>query len=246
MTQLYTNLAAVYDAMYQTFINYEEEFLFYDTIRKEHTCNNVIEIGCGTGHLASLFLKENVSYTGLDMSEQMLSIAKAKNPGVLFMEADMRDFKTENKFDFCFAAARTVSYLITDADVRNAFQCMADALQEGGILCFDFIDATRFIPQIKNGYDVEHVANYKNKQYKRLSHWTVHDPSTNIFNWKALFYECGTEETPVMIGEDYSVLRTFTADDIHIFLSGCGLKVETFINKTSYAFDTLVVIAKKL
>jgi SAM-dependent methyltransferase len=245
MSQLYTNLAEVYDAMYQTFIDYREEFAFYNDIRTNYQCNNVLEIGCGTGKLAAYFLNNKAAYTGLDMSEQMLSIAKANSPNVLFLQADMRNFKVGQSFDFCFAAARTVSYLLTNEDARQAFTCMAAAINKNGILCFDFIDASRFIPLIKDGYEVVHSANHNGKHYSRTSKWTVNDTESFTFTWNASYYNIEENGVKSMIGEDSSVLRTFTADDIRILLSLSGLEVLEMIDKPSYAFDTLVAVARK-
>jgi SAM-dependent methyltransferase len=245
MLKLYTQLADVYNAMYKTFINYEEEFAFYNHIRTNYHCSNVLEIGCGTGQLAAPFINNKAAYTGMDISEQMLSIAKENHPQVSFLQADMRDFQLQQSFDFCFAAARTVSYLITNNDVCRAFTCMAASLSNNGILCFDFIDASRFIPLIKNGYEVIHTANDFGKQYSRNSNWSINDAESFTFNWNATYFSVEQDGTKKLIGEDQSVLRTFTADDIRIFLSVCGMEVMELIDKPSYAFDTLVAVARK-
>ncbi|WP_339873919.1 hypothetical protein [Olleya marilimosa] len=42
MQSLYSNgFEKIYDSMYQTFINYKDEYLFYSTILKKYTKNNV-------------------------------------------------------------------------------------------------------------------------------------------------------------------------------------------------------------
>jgi hypothetical protein len=48
MSNLYGNLSEVYEAMYQSFINYDEEFSFYNDLLQKYNCKNVLEIGCGT------------------------------------------------------------------------------------------------------------------------------------------------------------------------------------------------------
>jgi hypothetical protein len=49
MTQLYTTYAALYHKMYQSFINYDEEYRFYKGLLDEKGFKNILEVGCGTG-----------------------------------------------------------------------------------------------------------------------------------------------------------------------------------------------------
>lgn len=226
-------------------MDYEEEFLFYDTIRRKYECNSVLELGCGTGNMADRFLQQSVSFTGMDISEEMLMIAEQKYLQAGFVKADMRDFKLNQTFDFCLAAGRTVSYLLTNEDVCNSFKCIHEHLQEKGIICFDFIDAARFIPLIQNGKQAVHSASYKNKNYKRISNWQINLRESYAFNWHSLYYELCDENNETFLGEDHSVIRTFTKDDMALFLNICGFTVLELIDKPSYAFDTFVAVAQK-
>ena len=80
MGNLYNQLAAVYEAMYQTFIDYKAEYEFYSELLLKYKKNEVVEIGCGTGNLVPYFLENNFNYIGLDLSENMIEIAKNKIP----------------------------------------------------------------------------------------------------------------------------------------------------------------------
>jgi SAM-dependent methyltransferase len=245
MSQLYTTLSGIYEAMYQSFINYEEEFLFYEEILKKFKRNNVLELGCGTGNMAGRFINKTVSYTGIDLSDEMLKIALDKHPHARFLKYDMRDFNLNSTFDFCFAAGRTVSYLLTNNDVYNSFNCIYKHLTEDGIICFDFIDAGRFIPLIQKGKQVVHRVSYKNKNYKRISNWEINLSESYTFNWESLYYEVDHENNESFLGKDHSVIRTFTKNDIELFLKICGFEVLEFRDKPSYAFDTFVTVAQK-
>ena len=48
----------------------------------------VADLGCGTGTLALLLTGEGYDVTGLDLSPEMIRRARAKVPGVVFVEAD--------------------------------------------------------------------------------------------------------------------------------------------------------------
>ena len=122
MTKLYSKLANVYHEMYQNIFDYKKEFQFYNRILKKHNSKNVLEIGCGSGNLASYFLKNKYNYTGLDLSQEMLDIAKEVEPKARFIQADMRKLKLRKKFDAIIISGRSFTYLTTNEDIQNALK----------------------------------------------------------------------------------------------------------------------------
>ena len=86
-------MAAIFDAMYQTFIDYDEEYRFYNNLIQDNGCKTVLEIGSGTGNLAKRFQENQQEYIGLDFSESMIAIAKERNENCNFIFGDMRDFQ---------------------------------------------------------------------------------------------------------------------------------------------------------
>ena len=90
-------MAAIFDAMYQTFIDYDEEYHFYNNLIQEYLVQTILEIGSGTGNLAKRFKQNKQQYTGLDSSKSMIDIAQTRNPKGLFIHGDIRDFTLEKK-----------------------------------------------------------------------------------------------------------------------------------------------------
>jgi hypothetical protein len=43
MTKLYSNLSEIYEMMYQTFINYDEEYAYYSAKMKKYNSKSVVE-----------------------------------------------------------------------------------------------------------------------------------------------------------------------------------------------------------
>ena len=117
MSNLYSNLSSIYEAMYRSFINYEEEFTFYHNILLKYSCTSVVEIGCGSGNVARRFVNSNIEYVGMDLSEEMLAIAKISNPTAVFVKDDMRSFILNTKMDAAIITGRTISYLLSNSDV---------------------------------------------------------------------------------------------------------------------------------
>ena len=164
-------MAPIFDAMYQTFINYDEEYQFYNHLITQLNCKTVIEIGSGTGNLTKRFLENNQEYIGLDLSENMIALAQKRNKNGIFMRGDMREFKLDTKVDCTLITGRSTSYLITNDDVQTTFQSISKNLNKGGILIFDFIDANRFIPFTKENEIIIQEAEHENVKYFRNSNW---------------------------------------------------------------------------
>ena len=245
MQSLYTNgLEHLYDAMYQTFINYEEEYQFYSTLLNKYKKNQVLEIGSGTGNLAKHFIVNNFNYNGLDYSEDMVALAKKKVAFNRFEQGDMRHFKLNQTTQSIIITGRTSSYLLSNKDVHNALQAIYNNLENQGILCFDFIDANRFITSIKGGVKMGHHATSKQKTYYRESHLTPTTSNNIMFNWNAKYYEISADSKK-LITEDDSEVRAFTKNEWELFLYLNNFELIECIDKPSYMFDTYVMVARK-
>ncbi len=245
MNNLYTNHPGIYEMMYQTFINYDEEYAFYSQKLKKYNAESLIELGCGTGSLASRFIANRYEYTGIDLNRTMLDIAVKKNPGVAFLQADMRDFQLPEKKQACIIAGRSISYLMTNKDVLDSFNAINKNLQNEGIICFDNIDAAKFIPSIKNGKQIIHKAEFDERKFQRESYWSVNGNQSWTFNWDSAYFEEDEKRGLKKIAEDNSTVRCFTKDDLCLFLELCNFRVIEIEDRPSYAFDTFVIVAQK-
>lgn len=241
---LYSTLSEVYEAMYTTLINYEEEYKFYNNILSRYKKSNLLEIGSGTGNLAIYFEENGFEYCGLDLSKEMIEISKRKLPMSKFIKGDMRTFKIENKVDSVLITGRTISYLLTNKDIMSAFERIYKNLHVGGILSFDFIDANRFIPRISKEKNITHEVIYKDVIYKRKSKWELRLKTGMDFNWSSE-YSKKVGGKFLKIEDDTSIIRTFTKDEIEIFLCLNNFKIKEIIDKETYAFPTYVIVAEK-
>jgi SAM-dependent methyltransferase len=246
MQSLYANgFEIIYDEMYQTFIDYKDEFTFYSALLKQHQKNQVLEIGCGSGNLAKLFIDNNYKYSGLDYSADMIHLCKSKNPKSNFVLGDMTNFSLKNKTESVIITGRTSSYLLSNEDISGCLKSVHQNLKSGGLLCFDFIDANRFFKEIKGGKEVTHAAAFIEKEYERVSFFNTNTSENLMFTWDAKYYEITSNEKK-LIAEDSSEVRAFTKNEWELFLLMNNFELIAFIDKKSYAFDTYVVVAKKI
>ncbi|MFB9079818.1 class I SAM-dependent DNA methyltransferase [Flavobacterium procerum] len=247
MANLYDGkMAAIYDAMYQTFVNYDDEYAFYNNLITENNASSVLEIGSGSGNLAKRFHKNNQNYIGLDYSEDMIAIAKERNKNGTFIKGDMRDFQLNETVDCILITGRSTSYLISNQDINKTFECLHKNLNNEGIIIFDFIDANRFIPFTKENPVITHEADYQDIHYIRESHWDTNMSLENfMLEWSAKYYALinGKKE---MIENDFSTVRVFTRNEIELFLYLNHFEILQTIDRKTYAYDTYVIVAKKI
>jgi ubiquinone/menaquinone biosynthesis C-methylase UbiE len=245
MATLYEGkMAAIYDAMYQTFVDYDEEYTFYNEFIQENNCKTILEIGSGTGNLAKRFNENKQEYKGLDYSESMIAIARERNKTGTFIQGDMRDFNLEKKVDSIIITGRSTSYLTTNEDVNETFASLFKNITEEGIIVFDFIDANRFIPYINKNKKIIHQAEHEGISYIRESKWETTSLDNFMLEWDAKYYTF-IEGKKNLIADDFSTVRVFTLNEIQLFLYLNKFNILKTIDRKTYAYDTYVIIAKK-
>ena len=141
--KLYHELATTYDLFYSKVFNYQE---FYESIApslQEKEVETILEVACGTGRLMKILEEKGYSVTGLDLSQDMLDIARSRVKGNLIHQ-DMRDIRINTRFDAVICLGSSFTYMQSDEDVEKALHSFYTHLEPGGVLMFDNIDYDRF------------------------------------------------------------------------------------------------------
>ncbi|NHJ33749.1 MAG: class I SAM-dependent methyltransferase [Asgard group archaeon] len=218
--KIYTDYAKVYHEMYQSIFDYEADFELYHNSLSKLKCKKILEIGCGSGNLANFFVKKGYDYTGLDMSKEMIDLAKELVPDGKFIRADMRHLNLEECFEAVIVTGRTFTHLTTNHDVMFALSSIHKILEKDGWLLFDNFDAYEIFTGFKE--EMTHKSNYNNKTYTRKSKTSFDFEHGWTWRWKALYEieEDGKKDT----FEDDIMLRAFTEDELKLFLRLNGFK----------------------
>ena len=106
--------------------------------------NLVLDLACGTGSLTAILSKQGYDMIGVDMSEEMLAIARQKDPGTLFLQQDMREFELYGTVDAIICACDAINYLTEEGDLERVFKLVANYLNPGGIFVFDINTEYKF------------------------------------------------------------------------------------------------------
>jgi len=137
-------MADSYDEWYKTRLGRA-----YDTLEKSAVQrmlppptagSRLLDIGCGSGHWSSFFSEHGFVVTGVDVSPEMIAVARAKRiANVSFDVADAHALPFEDR-QFDVAAAITTIEFVRDAEavVREMVRCVR---RPGGILLFGVLNA---------------------------------------------------------------------------------------------------------
>jgi SAM-dependent methyltransferase len=96
----------------------------------------LLELGCGTGSILA-HLAADYRVTGVDLSGEMLRIARTKVPNARLVQGDMTAIELGETFDVVVCVADAINHLCPFAKWEALFARAHDHLAPGGIFVFD-------------------------------------------------------------------------------------------------------------
>ena len=138
----YHALAVSYDRLTND-VDYEATVAFYREILKREGLNprTAVDLACGTGSVTAILAKQGLEVTGVDLSEEMLTVAMEK---VMDMERPPRficqplqELYLPRGVDLAVCALDSLDYITEPADCKEAIRRVYKALNPGGIFIFD-------------------------------------------------------------------------------------------------------------
>ncbi|MDT8861435.1 class I SAM-dependent methyltransferase [Alkalihalobacillus sp. MEB130] len=143
---LYDTLMA--DAPYGEWIHFLNKQLNVTNLEGQR----ILDVGCGTGELLVRLKQQGADVTGVDLSAEMLTIAKEKCEqygfSPLLIQQSMTDLEDLGQFDVVTLFCDSLNYLETEQDVVKTFECINKLLKKGGYLLFD----VHSVSKIENGF----------------------------------------------------------------------------------------------
>jgi cyclopropane fatty-acyl-phospholipid synthase-like methyltransferase len=97
---------------------------------------NILELACGTGSVLK-HLSKHYQVNGLDLSKQMLSIAKQKVPQAKLSRQNMVTFHLRERFDVICCVFDSINHLSTFSHWEALFGNVHQHLSAGGVFVFD-------------------------------------------------------------------------------------------------------------
>jgi len=207
------------DKDYSGEINYVESL-----IRRFHpSAKSILDIGCGTGIHASLLADRGYTIHGMDLSNEMLTLANQKRKSNLtFSQGNIQNFKLNRKFDVITSLFHVMSYQTSNEAVALSFQSVFDHLDDEGVFIFDcwygpgvLLD----LPKVR----------IKRMEDERLKVLRITEPlmdinrSTVEVNFEVNVFEKQTEERQTVSEKHF--MRYFFQNELYLFAEAAGLSI---------------------
>jgi SAM-dependent methyltransferase len=106
-------------------------------IKRYHPkAKTVLELGCGSGSMLKLLTK-HYSCEGIDLSQEMLKIARDRAPKAILHRGDITDFDLARRFDVVVCPFDTINHVTSLRGWRSVFKNAHKHLNPGGTFIFD-------------------------------------------------------------------------------------------------------------
>ena len=138
----YHDLAVSYDRLTSD-VDYEATVLFYDAIlqREGLRPRTAVDLACGTGSVTVLLARSGLHVTGVDMSEEMLTVAMQKameqELDIRFVCQRLEELRLPRAVDLAVCALDSLDYITDPEACKQAIKRVYKALNPGGIFIFD-------------------------------------------------------------------------------------------------------------
>jgi SAM-dependent methyltransferase len=133
----YAQSAALYDLIYD-FKDFPATTARLRELIAAHApaARSILDVGCGTGRHLEL-LGPEFERVGIDLSEEMLAVARRRCPDVDFWQADMTAIDLGRRFDVVTCLFSAVAYVRTVERLDEAVARMAAHLGPDGLLLLE-------------------------------------------------------------------------------------------------------------
>lgn len=179
---------------------------------------SLLHLGCGGGH-NDYTLKLHFDVTGVDISPQMLGLARRLNPDVMYHEGDMRSIRLERSFD-AVAILDSVNYMLTENDLRAAFETARVHLRPGGVLM-------TYVEQTRQSFRQNRVTSYtRSKGDVEITFIeNYYDPDPTDTTYQSTFVYLIRERGDLRIETDRHLAGIFTLNLWYAHLRMAGFEV---------------------
>lgn len=149
MVEQYSELAGYYDKLNDT-VDYDRWFDFINEIflKNDIKPSSVLDLACGTGEFALRFAKNGVETVGIDLSSEMLTLARNKADreklDIVLLNQDMEQFESPGTVDAVVCCLDSVNYLLSPGKVVSCFENVYNSLNQNGIFVFDINSEYKF------------------------------------------------------------------------------------------------------
>ena len=165
----------------------------------------ILEVGCGTGRVALRLAQEGVPVLGMDLSPDMLAVARQKSQGlsnVRWVEGDMQAFELGERFDLILIPGHSFQFMLTPMDQVACLECIYRHLATDGRLIIHVNhDGLSWLGGLSEG---------KGTGFELMGEYRKDGMKETIRKWNSWSYEDSTQTASAItaweiVGEDGAV-----------------------------------------
>jgi len=191
---------------------------------------SILELGCGTGRHAAILAENKWFIDGIDISIDMLKAAESRKKmlpkdatdRLKFIHGDIRNFDTGKQYDVILSLFHVVSYLNSNKDISEMFDCVKKHLKPGGIFIFDYW----YGPAVLSNKPMIKIKRINSLDFNitRLSEPTI-NPNTSLvdINYEIQIYDNNTQH--IQLISEKHCMRYFFLNEIEQYLNQAGLNL---------------------
>ena len=226
MTDNYFALSKVYDKL-NADLDYVSWAKYIDGKIKTHSdidVSLVLDLCCGTGTMTLELDRLGYDMTGVDLSPDMLDIARAKTEAagrsndILYLCQDMCDFELYGTVQAVVSCLDSLNHLDSKKELEKVFSLVHNYLEVGGLFMFDLNSPHKFKNVYgTNAYVLEDEGVYCGWQ-------NVYDKNSRICDfYTTVFVE--NDDGSYSRFDDYEREYCFTEKEIVKLLEKCGFEI---------------------
>lgn len=228
---IYKNFAAIYDILMQD-VPYNEWVLYIRKIMDKFSYipKTILDLGCGTGTITQFLAQKGYDTIGIDISEDMLLVAKSKakklNLDILYLCQDITSFELYGTVDCIISLCDTLNYITNELDLLKVFKLVNNYLEPNGLFIFDLNTRYKFKEVMADNVFAETYDNcayiWDNYYYENKK---INEYMLTIFIKEGLQYSRY---------EEIHYEKAYSIKTIRDLLTESGLKLEAVYDDNSF------------
>lgn len=226
MTDNYFALSKVYDRLNGD-LDYTSWAKYIDRKIKKHSDIDVLlvlDLCCGTGTMTLELDRLGYDMTGIDLSPDMLDIARQKAldcgrlENILFLCQDMCEFELYGTVQAVVSCLDSLNHLDGKADLKKVFDLVHNYLERGGLFMFDMNSPYKFKNIYgTNAYVLEDEGVYCGWQ-------NIYDKDSRICDFYTTVFTENSDGSYSRY-DDYEREYCFTQKEVENLLEKCGFEI---------------------
>ena len=152
----------------------------------------ILDMACGAGRHSIILARKKINVTGVDLSENLLSVAKQtaenENLKINFIQSDIRNFKTQKKFDLVLNLFTSLGYFETDEENFSVLKKAYDFLKPNRFFVLDYFNV-EFLKKNLVELSKDKIGNEEIIQKRKIENGRVVKQISILANGKKRNYE---------------------------------------------------------